>query len=102
MAKVLEDRQKVYGEFLNIAEISQKFKEIIYLYNSADLTNYEMEALEMILHKIARILTPAENDVHYIDNWKDIAGYAELVVDSLNKDKEVLKIDSKVKYNKFN
>ena len=34
-----------------------------------------MEALEMIAHKIARILS---GDADYADNWVDIAGYAQL------------------------
>ena len=98
MAKVLEDRQKVYGEFSTIAEISQKLKEIMYLYSSAELTDYEIEALEMISHKIARILTPANSELHYLDNWKDIAGYAELAVKKLKEDDGLQVVDSKTEY----
>jgi len=35
------------------------------------------EALEMIQHKIARILN---GDPNYADSWQDIAGYAQLIV----------------------
>jgi len=40
------------------------------------------EALEMILHKIARILNGNPN---YADSWQDIAGYAQLIVKRLNE-----------------
>ena len=40
----------------------------------------QQEALEMILHKIARIVN---GDPDYADSWVDIAGYAKLVADRL-------------------
>jgi hypothetical protein len=40
----------------------------------------QREALEMIAHKIARILS---GDPNHKDHWEDIAGYAELVVREL-------------------
>ena len=40
-----------------------------------------VEALEMIAHKIGRILN---GDPAYADSWVDIAGYAQLVADRLN------------------
>lgn len=36
----------------------------------------------MIAHKLARIMN---GDPNYIDNWTDIAGYAQLVVDILEQ-----------------
>lgn len=41
----------------------------------------QMEALEMIVHKIGRILN---GDPDYSDSWRDIAGYATLVADRLD------------------
>jgi hypothetical protein len=41
---------------------------------------YQREALEMIAHKIARIIN---GDPNYADSWVDIAGYAKLVADRL-------------------
>lgn len=40
----------------------------------------QKEALEMIVHKIGRILN---GDPDYADSWHDIAGYAKLVEDRL-------------------
>ena len=40
----------------------------------------QKEALEMIAHKIGRILN---GDPNYHDSWHDIVGYAKLVADRL-------------------
>lgn len=44
------------------------------------LQPFQVEALEMIAHKIGRILN---GDPNYDDSWVDIAGYAKLVADRL-------------------
>jgi hypothetical protein len=44
------------------------------------LDNDQIEALEMIFSKLARILN---GDPNYADSWIDIAGYATLVADRL-------------------
>lgn len=44
------------------------------------LSSDQQEALEMIAHKIARILNGNPNK---IDSWEDIAGYAILVAERL-------------------
>lgn len=41
----------------------------------------------MIAHKIGRILN---GDPNYADSWIDIAGYAKLVADRLEKDSNVV------------
>jgi hypothetical protein len=50
------------------------------------LTDDQWEAMEMIAHKLARIIN---GDPDYHDNWADIAGYAKLVADRLETGKEV-------------
>lgn len=40
----------------------------------------QQEALDMIAHKLGRILN---GDPDYADSWADIAGYARLVADRL-------------------
>lgn len=40
------------------------------------LTLCQREALEMIVHKIGRIIS---GNPHFRDHWADIAGYAKLV-----------------------
>lgn len=79
--EVLNQRQSTYGSFTKNAEISQMMK-----YFMAQDTNYKQmplahrEALEMIVHKIARIVN---GDFNYIDNWIDICGYSQLVIDEI-------------------
>jgi sulfur carrier protein ThiS len=41
-----------------------------------------LESLDMIANKIARIVN---GDPYYKDSWQDIAGYAQLIVNKLDK-----------------
>jgi hypothetical protein len=78
---ILTQRGAVYGNFESSAHIMQALKNIIHS-RSAGYKPYQIEALEMICHKIGRILN---GDPDYIDSWADIAGYAQLVVDALER-----------------
>jgi len=76
--KTLNEREENYGSFKGQAYKAQSLKEI--MHDSEEwfvLTTSQKEALDMIQHKIARILNGNGND--YADNWHDIAGYATLV-----------------------
>ena len=79
--EVLNQRQATYGSFTKNAEVSQMLK-----YFMTQGTNYKQmsvphrEALEMIVHKIARIVN---GDPNYIDNWIDICGYSQLVIEEI-------------------
>ena len=76
---ILAQRGAVYGDFESGAQIMQALKSIIHS-RSAGYKPYQKEALEMICHKIGRILN---GNPDYVDSWADIAGYAQLVVDAL-------------------
>jgi hypothetical protein len=79
--KVLEARGKLYGNFAAQAAISHELKFVMRDVTAWDgLMPFQQEALEMIQHKIARILN---GDSTCIDSWLDIAGYATLVVNEL-------------------
>jgi hypothetical protein len=81
--KILEERGKRYGTFVGHAEIAQSLKRTLFTYQSVRqcaLESDQIEALDMICHKIARILN---GDPNYADSWIDIAGYAQLVADRL-------------------
>jgi hypothetical protein len=83
ISETLSERQKTHGSFETHARISQELKTVIYLtdeYHS--LSPQQAEALDMIAHKIARILNGNPN-IH--DHWHDIAGYATLVANTLEK-----------------
>lgn len=80
---ILAERGRRYGAFAGHADIAVALKNVI---QSAQvnrdkwLSNDQREALDMICHKIGRILN---GDPDYADSWVDIAGYAKLVADRL-------------------
>lgn len=80
----LDERGKQYGEFESHAEISQALKEVIYQSHGRGLlSDDKREALEMIMHKVARIIN---GNPEFIDSWRDICGYSQLIVNNLTKD----------------
>ena len=80
---VLEERGSRYGPFITHAAITQQLKEVTarHLHHRGKvLKPDQQEALDMIYHKIGRIIN---GDPDYADSWVDIAGYAKLVADRL-------------------
>jgi len=74
---ILAERGPAHGPFFDNARIAQKLKMVVR--NEAgwnDMTHIQHEAIEMILHKIARAIAGKHD---YADHWDDIAGYAKLV-----------------------
>lgn len=90
----LASRGPTHGNFMDNAEISRRLKRVL-KDAGASLEPYQEEALGMICHKIARIVT---GDPKFIDSWRDIAGYAQLVVNLLEKDPSAVD----VKVERFN
>lgn len=81
---VLNEREKNYGSFEKLSNIVQDLENVLQK-NEAykKLNDPQKTALNMILHKIGRITNGNPN---YADSWVDIAGYAQLVVNSLEKE----------------
>ncbi len=85
--ETLKERGCRYGAFDSHAAITQYLKEVMQgaiddaPTNWKSLTASQRESLEMIAHKIGRILN---GDPNYSDSWHDIAGYATLVENELN------------------
>ncbi|BAF69565.1 hypothetical protein [Nitratiruptor sp. SB155-2] len=79
--QILEERGNIYGDFNRQAKISQQLKQIV-LEANPNITKHPpvAEGIEMILHKIARIANGKEL---YIENFRDIAGYAQLIADAI-------------------
>lgn len=74
---MLADRGSRYGKFMDHASITQILKKIFREFDNWDkMEPDQKEALDMIAHKLGRILN---GDPDYYDSWKDIAGYASLV-----------------------
>lgn len=79
IAALLVERGKTHGEYRDHASMAQTLKQFMREGVRWDrLTFHERETLEMIAHKIGRILS---GDPHFVDHWDDIAGYAKLSAD---------------------
>jgi hypothetical protein len=82
---LLAEREKTHGDYVLHAFITQDLKRVI-RHHVADLDvkldDDMQETLDMIAHKIGRIIAgnPAEPD-----HWRDIAGYAQLVANRLER-----------------
>lgn len=75
-------RGERYGLFADGAVIMQELKAVMRATHGWErLTPSQREALEMIQHKIGRVLN---GDPTYDDSWRDIAGYATLILNELN------------------
>ena len=86
--EILEERGKSHGDFENNSLISQRMKFAARDGKSfGELYPFEREALDMIVHKIARIVS---GDPHFNDHWDDIAGYATLASKTITKRKSTL------------
>lgn len=80
---VLNERAKDYGKFIEGAEIMQMLKRLVHNYveqRGTPLAFDQREAIDMIIHKLGRIINGNPDKV---DHWTDIAGYAKLVADRL-------------------
>lgn len=81
IAATLTRRGSRYGVFESHASITQRLKETMKATpNWPKLSDDQKESLEMVAHKIGRILN---GDPDYDDSWVDIAGYTKLVADRL-------------------
>jgi len=86
--QILEERGKRYGSFRGHACITQCLKKTIEAGlkdRGTRLRDDQQEALDMICHKIGRIIN---GDPDYADSWDDIAGYAKLVADRLHAEQQ--------------
>jgi hypothetical protein len=79
---VLEQRHGRYGSFIDNANVTNSLYEIVEPWVQKD-DPYIKEALHMILHKISRI---ACGDKSYKDNWVDIIGYSQCVLDIIENE----------------
>lgn len=82
--QVVEKRDSSYGGFTKISEDCQKIKDILHAGASwENLHPSEKEGLEMIVHKICRIIN---SPMKIRDSWLDIGGYSRCTLISLDKD----------------
>jgi len=81
--KTLEARGSTHGDFKHTSKVCQALSDAM-----RDSPNWQMlapwqrESLEMIQHKVARILS---GDPLFIDSVRDIIGYAKLMQDIIEQ-----------------
>lgn len=79
--EILAERGARYGKFRDHARITQHIKFAMTQSRNWDtLSSDKREALEMIAHKIGRILN---GDPEFSDSWLDLGGYSALIVKEL-------------------
>jgi hypothetical protein len=79
---ILSERQKTHGDFYDVAMTAQTLKDAMRRgKNWKILDDTQRETLEMIASKIGRILA---GNPHEPDHFRDIAGYAQLIVNAYN------------------
>jgi hypothetical protein len=75
--QITDDRGSEYGDFTTQSRIAQELKDVMRnTPNWQKLDPVHREGLEMIAHKISRILNGNPNNE---DSWVDIEGYANIV-----------------------
>ena len=80
--KTLAERGDRYGSYVLHAKITQNIKRAMAdSPNWSSLTDDKKECLEMVAHKVGRILN---GDPEYTDSWHDIIGYVRLVEKELS------------------
>jgi hypothetical protein len=81
--KTLNARAEMYGKFKDGAALMQSIKRELSAHaakHGKTFADDQWEALEMIVHKIGRIVN---GDPDVTDHWVDIAGYATLIAERL-------------------
>ena len=81
--QILAQRGKTHGEFKDQAQCAQELKEVWHRWaESCGNGGHSVadEAVDMIMHKLARAATGALLEP---DHWLDIQGYAKLVSDRI-------------------
>lgn len=81
--KLLKERGETYGDFRELARVKLAIVHAMRMHARTYTEAYIIEGLDMIATKLARI---ANGDPMHVDSWRDIAGYATLVADLLEKE----------------
>lgn len=81
---LLDERAQTHGSFRHQATWAQNMKRSMRCPDGWDnLGPHQREALDMIAQKISRALHGNPNEP---DHWRDIAGYAQLIVREIEAD----------------
>jgi hypothetical protein len=79
----LDERGKTHGDFKVHARITQGIKDVMRAdVGWGNLSAAQKEALDMVAHKMGRVIA---GNANFEDHWVDIAGYATLAVREIAK-----------------
>lgn len=79
--KLLAERKSSHGDFVSAALTVQRMKDLLHAApNWENMPAYQKEALEMVVHKMGRVL---HGDNNFVDAYRDIIGYTQRVVEYL-------------------
>lgn len=74
--ETLKQRNSTHGDFWVQARVAQNLKSTARLGDSwSSMTGAQREAIDMILHKVSRIVC---GNSSFDDHWLDIQGYAKI------------------------
>jgi len=77
----LDNREKTYGSYHENCKLTQDMKDIVRSHRDwKSMSPEAKQSVEMILYKIARIIT---GDHGHKDSWHDIGGFALLIEQDL-------------------
>lgn len=77
--ETISERAKTHGAYAAQALIAQEIKAVLRRGEAwNNMFGFEAEAVDMIAHKLARIVS---GNPHFHDHWHDIQGYAKLAAD---------------------
>ncbi len=80
---LVTERESTHGEFNQTAAVVQSLSQALYRHSgSTAFTPPQQHAIDMIIVKLARIVA---GDRYHEDHWRDIAGYATLVANGLER-----------------
>lgn len=90
----IEERETSHGSYYHQARTAQELKKLIHDHSHgwASLSVEQRESLDMIAVKISRILNGNPNEP---DHWRDLAGYATLVANTLETGDHLGRIQTK-------
>jgi hypothetical protein len=81
--EILNERRHTHGPYTEQARVSQMLKEIARATSRWNhLPMHQKESVDMIMHKLARVLT---GDNSFRDHWDDISGYSILSANEIDR-----------------
>jgi hypothetical protein len=82
MKEILEQRKSSHGPWQEQFALARNLKDTLFPHGESRVPSEMREALEHITIKISRVIT---GNPFHTDHWRDIAGYATLIADDLEK-----------------